>query len=200
MRAGRIMVLTAVLMLFGTWSYAADCASGGRYEVNGSPTPNGTVTDCRTGLIWLRNANCIDESNGIANPTGKLSWRDAMKWVKGLRDGLCGLSDGSWEGYWRLPTITEWMAMVQYAKGRYIGPALTNGTGTGQWTSDNVFHDVQSDVYWSCTPDPTHQGGPYVWVMQMRDGTNAYTNMSYPRGVWPVRAGQSATFDSVTIE
>ncbi len=61
MKAGRILVLTAFLLLFGTWAYAADCNNGGRYENNN----NGTVTDCRTGLIWLWNANCEDAAGGI---------------------------------------------------------------------------------------------------------------------------------------
>ena len=61
MKAGRIVVLAFVLVLFGTWAYAADCNNGGRYELNGFfNVLDGTVTDCRTGLIWLRNANCTE--------------------------------------------------------------------------------------------------------------------------------------------
>ena len=80
MRVGTIIVLTVVLVSLGTCAYAADCNNGGRYEDN----TDGTVTDCRTGIIWLKNANCTDTSNGIAIPTGVLTWYDALTWVAGL--------------------------------------------------------------------------------------------------------------------
>ena len=98
MRVGRIIVLSVVLVWVGTSAYATDCNNGGRYEDNG----DGTVTDCRTGLIWLKNANCTDTSNGIANPNGYLTWYDALTWAAGLENGLCGLTDGSSAGDWRL--------------------------------------------------------------------------------------------------
>jgi hypothetical protein len=66
MKVGRMMVLMVVLVLLGTRAYAADCNDGGRYEDN----VDGTVTDCRTGMIWLKNAECIDTANGIVNPNG----------------------------------------------------------------------------------------------------------------------------------
>ncbi|NIQ41785.1 MAG: hypothetical protein GTN85_06885, partial [Pseudomonas stutzeri] len=62
---------------------------------------NGTVTDNKTGLVWLKKADCI----------GAWQWSSAMEFVAGLSDladsrvcfplGLtsdecdCGLSDGS---------------------------------------------------------------------------------------------------------
>jgi hypothetical protein len=52
MTIARAIVLAFVLVLIGTSVYAADCHSGGRYEV----LSTGTVQDCRTGLIWLQNA------------------------------------------------------------------------------------------------------------------------------------------------
>ena len=75
MKVETIVLLLVVLVLFGTCAYAADCNNGGRYEDMG----DGTVTDCRTGMIWLKNAQCTDTSNGIANPKGTLTWYDAMK-------------------------------------------------------------------------------------------------------------------------
>ena len=99
MTVGKIAVLLAVLVLFGTCAYAADCNSGARYADNN----NGTVTDCKTRLIWLKNAKCTATSNGIANPNGNLSWDDAQKWAAGLRNGICRLNDRSYAGDWRLP-------------------------------------------------------------------------------------------------
>jgi hypothetical protein len=197
MKVINITVLLAVLMLFGTCAYAADCNSGGRYEDNNG---NGTVTDCRTGLVWLKDANCTETSNGIAKPGGNLLWENAMKWVAGLQNGICSLTDGSAAGDWRLPTKTEWMAMVAYAKSRYTSPPLTDGAGTGQWTEGNVFNNVISNsYYWSST---TYASDTNVaWISSFLNGTMHYHNKAgYSNFVWPVRGGQAASFGSVRIE
>lgn len=174
----------------------SDCNSGGRYEDNG----NGTVTDCRTGLIWQQYAKCINTSGGIANPTGILSWHDAMKWTKGLGSGLCGLTDGSSAGDWRLPTKTEWMAMVTYAKKMGWSPAVTNGAGTAAWTTDgDIFYYVQPSLYWLST---TSANGPNLaWYGYMVNGNvDNYSKTAGLMYVWSVRGGQSATFDSLILE
>ncbi|OAD19361.1 thrombospondin type 3 repeat-containing OmpA/MotB protein [Candidatus Thiomargarita nelsonii] len=62
-----------------------------RYSDNG----DGTVTDNRSGLIWLKNANCF----------GKQKLKIAMQSAANLADGQCGLRDGSRRGDWRLPTL-----------------------------------------------------------------------------------------------
>ena len=195
MRVGSIIVLTVVLVSLGTWTYAADCNNGGRYEDN----TDGTVTDCRTGMIWLKNAACTDTSNGIVNPSGTLNWYDALTWTKGLGNGLCGLTDGSSAGHWRLPTKSEWMAMVAYAKRFYANPTLTNGAGTGRWTSGDVFTNAQSSYYWSSTtyaPSTTY----YAWSVNMGVGYMNVSNLPNYNYVWPVRGGQSGSFDSLFIE
>jgi hypothetical protein len=204
----KIVVMLFILMLFGTCTYAADCSDGGRYEDMG----DGTVQDCRTGLIWLKNANCTDSSNGVQPDTtktlGTLNWYDAMKWVAGLSGGdspvdppgPCGLTDLSSAGDWRLPTKTEWMAMIAYAKSRYTDPVLTNGAGTGHWTSGDVFTDVQSyGGYWTSTT--VAQYNISAWFVQLYSG--GYMDFGNKVGinfVWPVRAGQSGTFGSLRIE
>jgi hypothetical protein len=53
-----------------------------------------TVTACRTDLIWLKDANYF----------GEQLWSTAISLANELNDGECGLSDGSVEGDWRLPT------------------------------------------------------------------------------------------------
>jgi hypothetical protein len=203
MKVGKIAVLLAVLVLFGTCAYAADCNLGGRYEDNN----NGTVTDCRTGLIWLKNAKCTATSNGIANPNGYLTWYNAQKWVVGLYgDGssaeVCGLSDGSVAGDWRLPTKTEWMAMVEYAKRvptpAHSDPALTNGEGTAKWTSGDVFTNVLSNDYWSSTTSASLTD--HAWLVYMLNGLMYNINKANDYYVWPVRGGQSGSFGSLRIE
>ncbi len=58
---------------------------------------NGTVQDNKTGMIWLKNANCF----------GDLNWSFADLAAKALADGQCGLTDASVAGDWRLPTQNE---------------------------------------------------------------------------------------------
>ena len=197
----RTIVLALVLVLLGTWTYAADCNNGGRYEVNGYLVSDGTVTDCRTGLIWLQDANCKDNLGlpGIDKLFGYLDWYDAMTWVAALGSGHCGLTDGSSTGDWRLPTKTEWMAMNAYAKGRYRNLALTNAAGTAQWTmAGDAFNNVQSSFYWSSTTDATITA--QAWGGDMYDGYvfGNYKSVNY--FVWPVRGGQSGEFGSVIIQ
>ncbi len=96
---------------------------------------NGTVTDNRTGLVWLKNANCI----------GEVDWFTAMEFVAGLGDWPgrvdrdCGLSDGSSPGEWRLASAWEWERMVEDAvalgcvNGNFGGPSITSDSGASCW-------------------------------------------------------------------
>lgn len=63
---------------------------------------NGTVTDTLTGLVWPKNADTF----------GRLSWDHAKAAVAALADGQHGLSDGSAQGDWRLPSIEELMSLI----------------------------------------------------------------------------------------
>lgn len=152
----------------------SDCANG-RYEDNG----NGTVSDCRTGLIWLKNADC----------PGLLNWDNAVAWVGNLGSGICGLTDASSPRDWRLPTKTEWMAMVASARKQgYLNPSLTNREGTAKWMQGDLFDNVQASYYWSSS---TVAGGPYEgWYVHLDGGNVGWHNKSIIKYVWPVRAGQ----------
>jgi hypothetical protein len=200
----RTMSLTVFLIfILSAAGYAADCIDGNRYQDNF----NGTVTDCRTGLIWLKDANCRDTSGGIPKNdiNGALTWYDAMKWVAGLGDTrpmniTCLLRDGSSAGDWRLPTKTEWMAMVSNAKKQVLfDPALTKGTGVGIWSGGDIFNLVQSSFYWSLTSVVSEPDK--VWFMYLYDGSvgNApkTPNTAY---VWAVRDGQGASYGYLFVE
>ncbi len=136
------------------------------------PTPrftdneNGTVTDNLTGLVWLKNANCV----------GNKTWSDALAFANALKDGVCGLTDNSSAGEWHLPNIRELHSLIDF--GNY-NPALPSG---------HPFTGVVSSYYWSSTSFATSTD--YAWYVALSIG-NAYggheTNTYY---VWPVRAGQ----------
>jgi hypothetical protein len=170
-----------------------DCM--GRYDDNG----DGTISDCRTGLIWLKDANCTATSGGItknspppgSTTAGSLTWNDAITWTAGLGNNICGLSDGSSAGDWRMPTKTEWMAMVVNAKKQgFTFPALTNSAGTVQWVASDPFDNVQSDNYWSSSAF-NYNSFNLIWFVNLSYGyVNTYVahNATYYY-VWPVRSG-----------
>jgi hypothetical protein len=157
---------------------------------------NGTVTDNRTGLVWLRSANCL---------LGMLDWHEAMEYLAGLSDKPetsvaayldCGLSDGSSPGEWRLPSREEWAAMFADALGQpgdpdctASPPTITNDSGLGCWVSGpSSFTGVQSANYWSSTTAPSAPAN--AWFADLNDGSVVLTSKTNGGYVWPVRGGQ----------
>lgn len=179
---------------------AASCAdnSGDRYVDCG----NGTVTDNDTGLVWLKNANCIGEAGGgTGDPTpGRVDWSTAMEIVAGLSDlpgddpDDCGLEDGSSPGEWRLASQAEWLEMVGEAVALGCSPTLTNDSRTDCWDQNCVdlgacsFTGVQWFFYWSSSSQASLP--ERAWTVTMDDDIpfNLLKTDSYY--LWPVRGGQ----------
>jgi len=141
---------------------------------------DGTVTDNLTGLVWLKNANCTDTA-GVTKASGYLTWYDAMAWCNFLAAGVCGLSDGSTTGQWRLPNYKELQSLVDRSQ---YSPALPSG---------HPFTGVQgSRYYWSSSSSAVDSS--IAWVMEpvyggmmASGGIGSKMIVNY---VWPVRAGQ----------
>ena len=144
---------------------------------------NGTVQDTQTGLIWLKNANCL--------PAFGSDWAAANKRAAKLADGTadgtaCGLSDGSKAGMWRLPTIAEWQA-IAYPYPSACNPALPAASGTGCYSTSAWATGVQSYYYWSST---TYLGNPLnAWCVNLNGGFVTFGNPTNTFYVWPVRGG-----------
>jgi hypothetical protein len=133
---------------------------------------NGTVTDCRTGLVWLKDADCF----------GQQDWWDADLYATKLNSGECELSDGSVEGNWRLPTKSE-------LQGIGTDPPATwylyypSDYGYTWMIPDVPFVNVQRFFYWSST-----QPGPgYMFDLNMDNGFVTNGGMAAIIYVWPVR-------------
>jgi predicted outer membrane repeat protein len=150
---------------------------------------NGTVTDTVTGLIWLKQSNCLPNNN----------WMGANQAAAGLKDGDCGLTDGSSAGDWRLPSGAEWRATIAQAVAlgctaanvefRFKGPpTLTNAGGTGCYSSGVDFFGPNFGPYWSNTSVVTEPGrAEYVDLL---DGLVYIPLKSIDLyRVWPVRGG-----------
>lgn len=135
---------------------------------------DGTVTDNRTGLIWLKGAGCL----------GEQTWKGAHELVRELQDGhLCKgftLRDGSLPGDWRLPTIREIMTLPV---SDHFNPALSNTKGDGKWREGDPFTNVSPLYYWSST---SIDGGN-AWYMYLYNGVLGISDQNGYANAWPVK-------------
>ena len=129
----------------------------GAGSVHAGDNGDGTITNnpffiWQKQLVWLKNANCF----------GKRTQDSARQDAAALRSGMCGLTDNSTAGQWRLPTKEELIGRMQ------------NKTG---------FINVQGDHYWSSTAVPPYK----YWSISSYDGDARpdYTTSLY--FVWLVR-------------
>lgn len=161
------------------------------------PTPrftdnsNGTVTDNLTGLVWLKNGNCMETVGNVTPGTsGRMTWVDALTWSNNLASGKCGLADGSAVGEWRLPNKKELLSLTNDA---YTSPSLSNRAGTAKWVEGDpfTFNGFQNSTFWSSTTNPAAYPAA-AWCINFVNGSiNGIPKTSTSSGwVWPVRGGQ----------
>lgn len=166
---------------------------------------DGTVADNLTGLVWLRDANCmrtnyptvdIDTGNEPLLDTagdGAVTWQHALDFVAGINTG--GYSKcGAGHTDWRLPNVKELRSLIDYSK---------TGKSTPPLPSEHPFEYVESAPYWSSTTDATASIG--AWSIDMtygemlgssRWGFPYYNRKDYALYVWPVRSGQPSSVTS----
>lgn len=142
--------------------------NGTRWCDNG----DGTVTDLTTCLVWLKNASWGGTYKFWVNTANGTNAHDR---AAQLKNGVGGLSDGSVEGDWRLPTKTELYG-------------LANGTEAVRSGNMRAFTGVQSFYYyWSST---TYASRPSdAWGVSLADGHVAFGDKADSICVWPVRSG-----------
>ena len=128
-----------------------------RFEDNG----DGTVTDHKTGLVWLQNANAFDRKN----------WNNAVV-VGSTLNG----TRSSEEGQWRLPTLAELKSLCFDDSGGFIKPGAP-------------FTSVRSYRYWSSSTNSGATAS--AWCVNLKSGlVDSYDNAFDYYYVWPVRGGQ----------
>jgi hypothetical protein len=127
---------------------------------------DGTVTDNKSGLIWLKNANCF----------GYKHWSTAMDLAKSLKNGQCDLRDRSVAGQWRLPSKEEWEILIDKSA---RNPALPAG---------HPFIGVLSNGYWSSTSGASSSSN--AWSVNLDDTSVYWGYETYGGYVWPVRGGR----------
>jgi len=196
-----LMVLAAAAAQAGEGAVALQSADPSCADDSGDiyvDCGNGTATDNRTGLVWLKNADCL---NAVVD------WHQAMMMVSALSDQEspvedCNLADGSSPGEWRLPSVAEWETMIADAEALGCEPAITDDQGTGCWNSDPLvcvlsgrscsFSGVQA-TYWSPNTRFTDPLAGWAWIVHLSGplpigpGNSVKTNHY---AIWPVRGGQ----------
>ncbi|WP_456405891.1 Lcl C-terminal domain-containing protein [Thiolapillus sp.] len=146
---------------------------------------DGTVTDNLTGLIWLKNANCIADNTGFDNDgaanDGSVTWQHGLDFVRGMNTGLYNCGDTSNGGVsqtdWRMPNFNELLSLTDPSQ---RSPALSPG---------NPFTGMESTHYWTSTTLTLDYA--VAWVINMGLGiVNGVGTKTLNRYVLPVRGGQ----------
>ncbi|MBF0400895.1 MAG: DUF1566 domain-containing protein [Magnetococcales bacterium] len=146
---GVLCVGAVVVGLAATFSVAG---AAERLVVNG----DGTITDHKAKLVGLAKADCF---------SGR-KWEYAQTAVGNIASGVCGLTDGSAPGSWRLPTKRELPILLEWKKSR-------------------IFQGVHADFYWSST---THEEDESLaWVIYLGTGYVGSDAKENKSELWPVR-------------
>lgn len=134
-----------------------------RFTDNG----DGTVSDHLTGLVWLKEPDCLEPD----------TFSGALNTSRGLGDGQCGLSDGSSAGDWRLPNFRELFSVLDWSVSH---PILTPG---------HPFSVVQK-LHWTSTSSLPSGSDPSdrAWTISPYTTGNFHPASKTGRQqIWPVR-------------
>ncbi len=163
---------------------------GDRYTDNN----DGTVTDNRTCLIWLKDADCL----------GKQTWAEASVQICQLNGQKDCRSENEAEPEeedekpldceeytigtitgWRLPTLQELQSLMHYD---FYNPVISNAEGSEKWgekPENDAFSSVRLDLYWSSTTNAL--GATQAWHIRLTDGNTGTSDKERAKNyVWPV--------------
>jgi hypothetical protein len=182
---------TGQTLCFGT-DGPIDCATMGKTQdgaigagVPWSPprvtsNADGTASDPLTGLMWLKDANCIKTHYQGVAADGQLTWISALTFVKGINSGAYPLCSAGYAD-WRMPNIVEFRSLLSY----YLkNPALPQG-----YPFENIEiyspENLNRAIFW--TSNSSTRSPSYAFETNVTDGLFTAIPKSYVRGVWPVR-------------
>ena len=149
---------------------------------------NGTVTDNLTGLIWLRDASC-EEYPGT-DGLGLGDWQTALTAAHTLASGLCGLSDGSTAGSWRLPNLAEAQSLLTP---RFGSPYIPDTVGHGLMTEGDPFVG-EDEIDLKCWVSTSWVATPSIGsFVQYRYGTVGLDSKTEAHSIWPVRGSTAGS-------
>jgi alpha-tubulin suppressor-like RCC1 family protein len=126
---------------------------------------DGTITDTKTGLMWMKDAN-INKS--------KVPWQTAKEYIEELNKGIH--ANFAYKD-WRLPKVRELASVIDSSQ---FYPALPEA---------HPFENVRKNSYYWTSSGGFNIVG-YVWVVDMASGNIKYDYVSYCnfQNLWPVRS------------
>lgn len=163
------------LFVFATLLFAgalgAPPAAPHRVPLRFHDNRDGTVTDLETRLVWLKDMTCPPLTN----------WYDSQAFVEQLHNGVCGLTDRSYAGDWRMPTERELLQLVDYAE---LSPCLSAGA---PFLTPTEFYELGA---WSTT-DYSHDDW-FAWIVHFYGGETLAVSkeMEFYLRAWPVRSSR----------
>lgn len=125
---------------------------------------DGILTDTMTGMVWLKEADCIHGT-----------WADALATISTLVSGQCGLSDGSRAGQWRMPNRNELESLADRAQtnmAQYFDYTYINKDGS-TFQAPIFSNYVETEYYWTSSTNAS-------------DPTEAWTVYSCDFGVYDI--------------
>lgn len=161
------IALNGIWAVKGTTGGAVMLASTGAIEpfaarddgtlATGAPIPqarmidngDGTITDSLTGLVWLKQANCINDT-----------WAGALTDISQLASGACGLTDGSTAGQWRMPNRREMESLQDRGQNNhalYFDETFDSAFPSAIPTQPAVFVSMpEFQYYWTSTTNASN--------------------------------------------
>jgi len=128
---------------------------------------NGTITDTKTGLIWIKNPH-TDLPEGFKE---RMDWQQAIN--------ACAKLNFASHKDWRLPTSEELISIIDW----------TRGAKDNEPTIDvAIFPNTKCSYYWTATTCPWSSGS--AWLVDFDGGHVNYYNKDASNYVRPVRTSK----------
>jgi hypothetical protein len=150
-----------------------------------TPVTGSVVVDQLTGLMWLRDANCIKTNYASFDKDGRpgdgaVGWRHVLSFVAGINAGTYP-NCGSGKTDWRIPTRKELTGLINDGFSKSVS-----------WLNDPAqgFINAQADDYWSTDAYPYAALATARGIQMYDSGLNEDDMTYYYFYVWPVRSGK----------
>ena len=162
---------------------------------------DGTVLDCNTRKIWLKDAGCLGVDTWSATGDGATIFTKVADLNSGTDFNCSGYTAGTYSD-WEVPLMesmcgqwhgsclngspdccTESQGIVDTS---FSDPVVANAEGTAQWSEGDAFVGVQSNFYWSATEYDASD----AFGVDLENGAAWRVFKEVERWVWPVRGGQ----------
>jgi hypothetical protein len=157
---------------------------------------DGTVLDCNTSKIWLKDAGCLGTGFWSASSAAGSVQAAVVALNAGVDLGCAEYTPGKYTD-WRLPDIEEYCSSGNQAAqvcsssladeslidSNYSFPSVSNAEGNARWTEGDPFVGVVSGGHWSATGDVNN----FAWGVTLMNGQVIVNTRDFVVRAWAVR-------------